>query len=256
MSSQEIVDSIRQRLTNNQLASEILKNTYERPLQGLIEGYPELAVFWLDKSISKIIDHWCSVHDIDLDSKARYTKDEIESKLCIIDEELGDPIRSCYELLDEIDDENIVFKVESVIEFLQSFVNVVDHIEDYETLSKEKPIFDKELSDKISFITRLFKILKFELVDVLYHSEGSIYLLFKLNIGIKYEYREVFISDDYDLLKELENNVKNIFDTDYPITTSLVLTNNYLILNNRHYNAFTLDTIIEILGKFKEYSFF
>ena len=253
MSSREIVDSIRQRLKANKLANNVLKNNYERPLQELVKGYSELAVYWLEKSISKIIDYWCKVHDIELDSKARYSKDEIESKLCIIDEELGEPLRTCFKLLDEIDDENIATKVEPVIGFLKTFVRVVEQIEDYDTLSKEKPNIDKELSDKISFITRLFNILKFELAEVLYHSEGSIYLLFKLNIGIKYEYREVFISDDFDLLKDLEANVKNIFETDYPITTSLVLTNNYLILNNRDYNAFTVDTIISSIFNSKKY---
>ena len=254
MDTKPILNEIRSKLEKSRSIKILLGNSYERPLKSIDDGYPEIAISLIYDALLKIFSDWATNHHINKDSLASY-KDGF-STLGDIPEDSKAVYKLIQHLFVRIDNqkEDIYnVNIKSTLEIFRDFVEILNILEKEDTEKDTTFSIKPEIKSKLKFLIELLGILKFKLFKYYQLKDESVYLLFQRKKGIKYEYSEIFVSDNIQLLDELSKEMQSILTTSYPLTTSLVITDNYSIIKSKSRNVYTLDTLIGKYLNFKNY---
>lgn len=237
----------------------ILGKKFEKPLKSLEDGYPENTVNWLSIISEALLKKIWRFHKISGDPSHKM----LDDLLNVLKSHL--PNRRVVDYFYDIkalrnrgvhDNEGGEISVTDALEGLRKIIFILQWAEAHMSFlhTQSASILVPLVAYQAEFIVGLYKILSYQLFKCQELTSQTCYLLFHREIGIKNDYIEVVISNSLDDLIQFVSTVDtSIFQTQYPIQTRFIITDEWLKEKIKPSLSTAICSLESFVGRFINY---
>lgn len=219
------------RLDEYQRFESYLGKDFERPIQSLKDGYPEMTVSLVGIILESILKFIWEKEGISGDPSRRTLHDLLQACSDYIDS------RQAYDYMIDLqrlrnravhdvsgDSVSRADAIDALRKLIRIFEWFKSHVSGKESDNGEAEV-DSEISKKSKFVSDFSEKVGYKTKESKIISENTIYKLFEKKQGIRYAYLELVISNSKDDLKRITSRDKNPFiDTSYPKHSRYIIT--------------------------------
>ena len=251
------LETLSKELSKHKNIETLLGKSFERPIKSISDGYPEFAISWMKSAFTTLLQTWFKKKNINISEKDENSIDNLVK--IFVESSDNNEINAYFNKIavsiTKLEKEWNKITSEKAIEIFNDLLHIFSWLD----FHKEKEIsisLKKGIVEKLAFIIKYMRILKYKVITMYEVTSDAAYILFENKTGIKYDYIEVIISDSFSVLEKILNQKQKLFDTNYPLNTSFIITDNSKIKNSKFKNneIFTINSFINKYLNFDEYA--
>ncbi len=229
MDLNESLKAISEELVKYKNIETFLGQDFERPIKSLKDGYPEYTANLIGKILESVLKKIWINNKIKGDPTHKTLNDLINVCSRFINKRIvHDYIIDIQRTRNRASHDGGVVSENDAIESLRKLLVVLDWFQSISTVNniKESSVLNENIQKKVSFINEFYNVLRYDVKKIYEVTANTAYVLYERRIGTKYDYVEVFFSDNISELLEIFLREENgLFKTSYPKKVRYVIVN-------------------------------